>query len=253
MSIDWGTLDIPEHGPRKVRRSASGSRLYYGMRVGLAVVLLGGFFLMNRDVNELHDLRVGGVQVQATVDRAEEHDGKNTTYSVDYRYLDQAYWYSFHEDVDNQTYQVAKANRQIPVTYLPQHPWVHRVGSVTDARETRERRFWIFATVFVGLLLTFLTTTTDSGIRAERELLQWGTAVPAMVTALFEERDGKITYYRCRYIYRSPETGASGSAEVKQTSPFLNLQEGDRLTALVSSDGKRTELLKLITPAELEP
>lgn len=249
QASDWGPIDLAEFGPRAVRRSGSGLALYYALRLFLAIVLLGGFLLMSRDVGDLHELRVHGQTVQADVADTKESQGKNTSYFVTYTYP--ATDDTFKDSVDRLTYLQAVGMQHILVTYSTAHPNVHRVGLVDEQRESGAWYRWVFGTVFLGLVATAAIKWGDFQIGRERRLLTDGIAVPAVIESFSKGGSGKSSTYFCHFRYRSPKDGESRTATVSQTNPFNGLKVNQNLTALVSEDGKDAELWPRIKYVEL--
>lgn len=203
----------------------------------------------SKNLSELRMLANSGRQATGMVTRKNEMHGKSTTYEV---------YYSFHagseitdeQDVDLHEYVNYDEDGPISVTYLPNDPAVHRVGTVDSARVVQGEATLRLATTLWTVGGILIIGLVWAGYLKEKRMLASASVTTGTVIGSVRLR-GRGASYKVTYEF---EAGGVRYSRLTTLDALRGRAApvGTQVTVYYwPSDPKRSKMAQQFTMAEL--
>lgn len=212
--------------------------------IGIAVWLfITGilFYIASGDAGELRRLASNGQATAAAVSDKYTSGRRRSRYFVDYEYRVGQTTYSGEQEVSHRIYVDTSMGDQLPITYEPDDPDVHRIGAVTADMANHAVGIYVVLIGVVSTLLALFLAHIETTNKKQMRLLQEGIAAVATVTAKGSRDSAKTTIYSLSYTY---EVGGE-TVENTLAVPFdvqEYLEPGSQFSILYMQDNPRESM-----------
>lgn len=175
---DGLTDDVPRAARFTARTHAS--RLLLLLFIAGVACLLG--WLHDRDLRRMNALKVQGRASLAHVVGKHTHDGKSTSYYLEYAFKANGAWQYGERSVSEDEYAGSRPGGAALVTFLPSQPETFVFGTMTPARIQAWQNAWLWGEGAASAFLALLFFGTEAARRRHLLLLRDGTVILGTVT-----------------------------------------------------------------------